>query len=130
MSPPTRIWHLLWRGSYVFARQTDDFFRLGPANTRNQQKLACEGFRHHDFRRWAAHSLFKDKLPQGYPFDQQEWGEQAISIPRDANGFLNPLGGNLGTAGWGFKPERDYLDGVPVNEITINPNLKQNPGWN
>lgn len=93
-------------------------------------ELGCEGFRHHDFRRWAAHALFKGKLPKGYPFNQQEWGTQIIPTPVDEKGLLDPLIGNLGPGGYGFKPERDYLEGIPVNEITINPALKQNPGWN
>lgn len=29
-----------------------------------------------------------------------------------------------------FNQERDYLYPIPINERTLNPNLKQNPGWN
>ena len=25
--------------------------------------------------------------------------------------------------------ERDYLDPIPLDQIRLNPNLKQNPGW-
>lgn len=32
-------------------------------------------------------------------------------------------------SGWGFDPGRDYLSPLPSNELTINPNLDQNPGW-
>ena len=28
-----------------------------------------------------------------------------------------------------FNEERDYLYPIPINDITLNPNLKQNPGW-
>ena len=31
-------------------------------------ELAFEGLRNEDYRRWAAHSLFKGKRPKGYPF--------------------------------------------------------------
>ncbi|MGM9748314.1 MAG: RagB/SusD family nutrient uptake outer membrane protein, partial [Candidatus Cryptobacteroides sp.] len=28
-----------------------------------------------------------------------------------------------------FDPVRDYLYPIPTNDRTLNPNLKQNPGW-
>jgi hypothetical protein len=28
-----------------------------------------------------------------------------------------------------FNPAKDYLWAIPLNEISLNPNLKQNPGW-
>lgn len=31
--------------------------------------------------------------------------------------------------GFGFDPTRDYLVAIPPEEITLNPNLTQNPGW-
>ena len=36
-------------------------------------ELAMEGFREDDYRRWAAHALFKGQRPKGYPFDQTEF---------------------------------------------------------
>lgn len=29
----------------------------------------------------------------------------------------------------GFNEERDYLYPIPIDERTLNPNLKQNQGW-
>jgi hypothetical protein len=28
-----------------------------------------------------------------------------------------------------FNPTRDYLWPLPINEIALNPSMKQNPGW-
>lgn len=91
-------------------------------------ELGCEGFRYDDIMRWAAQSLLKGKRPKGYPFDASEWVGVTINYRVDENGFLDPFYGQLPN-GYGFKAERDYLECIPLNEITLNPNLKQNPGW-
>lgn len=93
-------------------------------------ELAFEGHRNRDFRRWAAHKLFQGERPKGYPLEPAEWQDQQIQIPTDENGLLDPMQLDLGTDGYGFKENRDYLNGIPINEITLNPNLQQNPGWN
>lgn len=31
--------------------------------------------------------------------------------------------------GYQFKEGRDYLNSIPQDELTINPNLMQNTGW-
>ena len=90
-------------------------------------ELACEGFRFDDYRRWRAHNLFKGKRMHGYPFKASEW-EENIDIPRDAEGLLDPHQNSVPN-GYGFDENRDYLQCIPTNEITLNPNLKQNPGW-
>lgn len=91
-------------------------------------ELACEGYRYDDIMRWAAHNLLKGKRPKGYSLDQSEWGATAISYKVDENGFLDPFATQL-PDGYGFDEERDYLRCIPLNEIVLNPNLKQNPGW-
>ncbi len=91
-------------------------------------ELACEGFRKTDYRRWAAGQLFKDKRPKGYPFLQSEWGSTKINTPRDAQGLMDPLQAALPN-GYSFDIERDYLDYIPTNEITLNPDMTQNPKW-
>jgi len=91
-------------------------------------ELACEGYRHDDIRRWAAHNLLKGKRPKGYPLDKSEWGSTTINYKVDENGFLDPYVNQIPN-GYGFKEQRDYLRCIPLNEIVLNPNLKQNPGW-
>jgi len=49
----------------------------------------------------------------------------------DSNNNLDPMSGLLSgpNGGFNFNPARDYLRPIPTNELTLNPNLKQNPGW-
>lgn len=91
-------------------------------------ELATEGFRTMDLFRWAGHNLIKGKRPKGYPFSQTDWGTTKINIPIDESGRLDPLKKGL-PSGYGFNPNRDYLDYIPINEITLNSKLEQNPGW-
>ena len=91
-------------------------------------ELACEGYRYDDIRRWAAHNLLKNKRPKGYPLENSEWGTATINYKVDENGFLDPYATQLPN-GYGFKEKRDYLRCIPLNEIVLNPNLTQNPGW-
>ncbi|WP_341840326.1 RagB/SusD family nutrient uptake outer membrane protein [Chitinophaga caseinilytica] len=91
-------------------------------------ELGAEGFRYDDIRRWAAHKLLKGKRPQGYPFDKNEWTGRTINYKTDADGFLDPYATAIPN-GYGFKENRDYLECIPLNEITLNPKLTPNPGW-
>lgn len=91
-------------------------------------ELAAEGYRYDDLRRWAAHKLLQNKRPQGYPLKDSEWEGQKINYKVDEYGFLDPFVGVL-PKGYGFNKNRDYLNCVPINEITLNPALNQNPGW-
>lgn len=101
---------------------------LNEVRRERRVELACEGFRSDDLRRWAAHRLFMGRRPLGYPFKSDEWGGQQISVPRNGDGLLDPFQAVM-AAGYGFNPNRDYLEGIPLNEIAINPQLAQNPGW-
>jgi hypothetical protein len=88
-------------------------------------ELATEGLRWPDIARWAAaDELIVGKRPKGFK------GSQIAStyFPVDANGFLDPMRDALPT-GYGFRVDRDYLDPIPPNEIVLNPQLLQNPGW-
>lgn len=91
-------------------------------------ELACEGFREMDIKRWAAHNLFKGQRPKGYPYNAKEW-KKKVKVPRDTDGFMDPYQKSLGDSGYGFREGTDYLNAIPSNEITLNPNLNQNPGW-
>ncbi len=89
-------------------------------------ELALEGSRQGDYMRWAAHSLFKGKRPKGYPFNAEEF---PIFTPLlDNNGLIDYYVNDMPN-GYQFRPGQDYLNSIPQNEIVINPNLTQNPGW-
>ena len=91
-----------------------------------QVELALEGQRVNDYRRWAAHALFKGKRLKGYPFNSEEFPSYNPSL--DDNGLIDYLQDELPN-GYQFREERDYLSSIPADEITLNPNLEQNPGW-
>ena len=51
-----------------------------------------------------------------------------INIYLDLNGYIDPYLKAL-PAGYGYKPERDYLNPLAALELTLNKNYTQNPGW-
>lgn len=95
-------------------------------------ELAGEGYRTDDWKRWRAHKLFDGKRPKGYRYNLDDYvklGLTAPAIPVDADGYLDPYAVSLNGDVFQFKPERDYLSPIPMDELLINRNLKQNPGW-
>jgi hypothetical protein len=93
-------------------------------------ELAIEGHRWNDIARWAAaDELIVGKRPKGingYQFPENS--KIRTSIPLDNEGFLDPFQEAM-PDGWGFDVNRDYLNPIPLNELTLNSNLVQNPGW-
>jgi len=89
-------------------------------------ELALEGLRDDDYMRWAAHSLFKNKRPKGYPFNAKEFPNYEPTL--DENGLIDYYKNSLPN-GYQFREGQDYLYSIPQDEITLNPNLTQNPGW-
>jgi hypothetical protein len=89
-------------------------------------ELALESLRESDYMRWAAHSLFKGKRPKGYPFNPAEFPTYTPHL--DANGLIDAYAVSIPN-GYGFRPGQDYLYSIPQDELTLNTNLIQNPGW-
>ncbi|MCF8715615.1 RagB/SusD family nutrient uptake outer membrane protein [Joostella atrarenae] len=86
-------------------------------------ELALNGFRYWDLIRWktAETELLKPVLGNYY---FEEFGTQVTPELNAENYIL------LQTADRRFfDPERDYLWPFPVNQISLNPNLEQNPKW-
>ena len=92
-------------------------------------ELGSEGFRFDDLHRWHAGTLINNPetalgmkltpaLKAQYPADQ------VSSIITDANNYIEVYPGITRT--WNDKL---YLYPLPTQELTLNPNLKQNPGW-
>jgi hypothetical protein len=115
-------------------------------------ELACEGFRVDDIMRWAAAGelivgkipvgakkaqwagfKFEDYLPEAAPdvSRQDKFIERLNALEVNEAGYIkifkNTLNG--GTQGFRFNVGRDYLLPIPTNQLTLNPKLKQNPGW-
>lgn len=91
-------------------------------------ELFGEGNRLDDLMRWRAHSVFVGTRPKGTTYTADIEAEFP-NLTVDENGFLDPYLGFLSGAGFGFDPNRDYLLPLPTNELTLNPNLNQNPNW-
>ena len=89
-------------------------------------EMALEGRRTDDYRRWAAHKIFAAKRLLGYPFKQTEFPTFKPALT--ASGLIDFFKTRLAN-GYAFRPGKDYLDDIPQVEITLNPNLSQNPGW-
>ena len=133
-----------------------EFAELGPVlqAVRRERKieLALEGHRHDDIMRWAAaDELIVGKTPQGsklaqwinFKFSdyvsaddpqisrQEAWDQMIMTYEADADGYIKPFRNTLngGAEGYKFRIDRDYLYPIPTNQLTLNPNLKQNPGW-
>jgi len=93
-------------------------------------ELYGEGFRFDDLMRWRAHTIFVGKRFTGTYYTSELMAVDA-NMPVNAQGYLDPLmyiltGPNNG---YGFNINRDYLRPLPSNELVLNPNLTQNPGW-
>lgn len=93
-------------------------------------ELACEGYRFDDLMRWAAASLIKGKRPLGAIFDPSQFPTLVVgqNVLVNGQGYIDPYQ-TIMPSGWGFHEDRDYLLPVPQNEITLNKDLAQNPGW-
>jgi hypothetical protein len=102
---------------------TDELYEI---RRERRIEMALEGQREEDYQRWAAHALFEGKRPLGYPFDSAEF--PLYNPPLDENGLIDYYKNQL-PAGYQFRPGQDYLDDIPQDELTLNPNLEQNPGW-
>jgi hypothetical protein len=93
-------------------------------------ELAFEGLRLHDFLRWRAHELILNTRLLGAKFVQADFPEMEVGthVYTDASGYIDAHQKSLPN-GYGFKPERDYLNPIPTLELTLNNRYVQNPGW-
>lgn len=123
-----------------------DFPTLSPVinEIRRERRieLGFEGGRWDDLARWRAHHLIVNKRPKGIKYigsnlegtyiKIDSTNEPSIIIGEnlyvDANGYIDPYQISLPN-GFQFDPDKDYLAPVPTDELTLNENLVQNPGW-
>lgn len=93
-------------------------------------ELACEGLRLDDIKRWHAHNVLLNKKPLGAKFIQANYPTMIIgkNVNIDANGYIDFYKVSF-PKGYGFNPDRDYLDPIPSVELTLNEKISQNPGW-
>lgn len=95
-------------------------------------ELALEGFRYDDLMRWAAADLIQGKrwkgarIIMGKSFPDIE--DEISDIPLDSENYIDRYRNEIPN-GFGFDETRDYLFPIPTNQLNLNPNLEQNPGW-
>lgn len=90
-------------------------------------ELSGEAFRYDDIIRW---KIAEKELPRailGIKFDTEAYPDMAIGkdVVLDENGFVVVQS----AAARSFDPEKNYLFPLPLRELSLNPNLKQNPNW-
>lgn len=87
-------------------------------------ELAVEGFRYWDLIRWKTAEVELIKPILGNFFFKSEFGT-ATTVKLTPDNFILVQDANFRK----FNPEKDYLWPLPINEIGLNPSLKQNQGW-
>lgn len=102
-------------------------------------ELVGEGYRYLDLMRWGeGHNLAEIRKgfipnlktspddPTGYT--QEEIDEMEREMGFDENGAIDIYSKRVQRPAV-FEDPKHYLQPIPINELSLNPNLTQNPGW-
>lgn len=85
-------------------------------------ELALEGQRYFDILRWEE----GERLGRDMKGVKKEWvpvPEEVADLPADENGYIIAAGNRV------FEDPKHYLWPVPADQLQLNPELGQNPGW-
>jgi hypothetical protein len=85
-------------------------------------ELYLEGFRLDDLKRWKTAETEMPKDMLGIKWQGTEY-QSVISFPTNAEGCIIIESGRV----WA---DKNYLYPLPIDQLQLNPNLGQNPGWN
>lgn len=91
-------------------------------------ELAFEGFRRNDLLRWKLGDILANDI-KGVKFNHDfktlhDSAKVVMKLPLDADGFV--IADPASARQW---KDRLYVRAVPLDQIKLNPNLTQNPGW-
>jgi hypothetical protein len=112
------------------AKLTNTFVGANGLSMRNEIRrerhveLAVEGFRYWDLIRWKTAEVELVKPIIGNFFFKSEFGT-ATAVKLTADNYILVQEATFRR----FDPAKDYLWPIPINELALNPNLKQNPNW-
>ena len=96
-------------------------------------ELFAEGYRWDDVCRWNVGTIVYNKVRRGAKMDPTLYTQEEINtisdlVGFDKDGFITPYA-KRATYSMNFT-EKNYLYNVPLDEISLNPNLlPNNPGW-
>lgn len=92
-------------------------------------ELAFENFRWDDLMRWKA-GRFLEIPVQGIKFVQSQFPQvvPGKDVFLSSDGYILPYFQTLPGVRK-FDENKQYLFPIPVEDLVLNPNLKQNPGW-
>jgi hypothetical protein len=111
------------------AALTNDFANTNGLTMRDEIRrerrveLAQEGFRYWDLIRWKTAEIELPKPVLGNYFFKEFGTTVKVNVTKD--NFIITQDASFRK----FDPNRDYLWPLPINEIALNPSMKQNPGW-
>ncbi|WP_186757441.1 RagB/SusD family nutrient uptake outer membrane protein [Echinicola salinicaeni] len=92
-------------------------------------ELAYESFRWDDLMRWKA-GRFLEIPVEGIKFVQEQF--PSVVVDKDVflseEGYILPYFQTL-PEGRQFDEGKQYLFPIPIEDLVLNPNLEQNPGW-
>lgn len=89
-------------------------------------ELGMEGLRYDDLLRWKTAETELPKAALGvtlFPAEYPSVDPAAINLTEDDVVIVEP------DSKRSFDPDKQYLWPVPVSQLALNPNLKQNPNW-
>ncbi len=120
----------LLRSRAKVAKLSNAFVAANGLNMRNEIRrerrveLALENLRYWDLIRWKTAEVELPKAVMGNYYFRSEFGT-TTPVVLDADGYIIAQAASFRR----FDPAKDYLWPLPVNEISLNPALKQNPKW-
>ncbi len=94
-------------------------------------ELAWENFRWDDLCRWKAGKLLlRPESTRGMKFNQYQYPKvkAGMDVYLGSEGYLEPYQKSLPN-GRKFEEPKQYYFPIPIEDIIMNENLQQNPGW-
>lgn len=108
---------LVWADASLCKTPGKHLEKSGLAEIIKQERsieLSFEGERYYDIRRWKMGQHYFNNPVRGWSVDESDINKFYTIIDVGQRSFIAP---------------RDYLHPINTNELVINPNLDQNPGW-
>ena len=109
---------------------TNEFVTKNGLNMRDEIRrerrveLAQESHRYWDLNRWKMAETEMPKPILGNYFFKTEFGT-TVQVNLTPDNYIQVQAASFRK----FDPAKDYLWPLPINELALNPSLKQNPGW-